>query len=194
MKFFWVWLINLCLFTSICVGAVITVAPTVCGDWQPILLSQAGTTDPWRGFLIAMGLWMVFCANKLEDSQMSIAFFGFLLAFVVSMFETDAHVILIIFSGVFLMREIAWKIWNMDEKWSNPWTYVVLTDVVVGAVFLGWAITCYINEWPSCSLWYLTEYAAFILLFASTFVLIDMDKEFSFKDINTSILHDLTFE
>lgn len=181
MKFVWVWTINLLLFVSISVAAVATVAPTVCEGFEPILLSQAGTTDPWRGFLIATGLWMVFCASKLEDSQMMLAFLGFLLAFVVSMFETNAHAILIVFSGMFLFAEVALKLWNSQNRMSNPWTYVALSAFIAGLIFLCWAIYCYTTEWPECSPWYISEYVAFGLLFLCTFVLIDNDKEFHFK-------------
>lgn len=178
MKFFHVWILNMVAFSLICVGALLTVSYDTCDKLYPILLSRAGTTDPWRGLLITLGLWMAFCASKIEDSQLIIAFCGFLLAFVVSMFETSAHMILIIFSAVFVMIELYQKL--SEEREVTVWVYIAIASGISGVVWTSWCVYSYLTEWPLCSFWYLSEYIFFGLLFISTCSLVDNDKEFEF--------------
>ncbi len=166
MLFRRVWLIAWALLIVICLIALWDVSQKTCNTHIPILLSRSLTTDPWRGFILVFNLLAMGSSFYLNSIVMVSGFLGFLCAFLVSMFQTNAHNALIVVSATCIMYEchppVNELIWNI-HWWST---------LVVGAVCSGWLLYseygCDTEYCAECSWWYISEY----LFFWSMFLLV----------------------
>ena len=150
------------------------VSKTTCGDRTPILLSRALTTDPWRGRILVFCLLAVAGSLSLNSRIMVIGFIGFFSAFLVSMFQTNAHNALIAISSVAIMYEcfphkkITWKI----HWWATT---------CFGLFFLTWLIYSDLNcdtlKCGNCSYFYILEYLFFWSMFLLVYWRIPIQKE-----------------
>lgn len=156
---FYAWL----LLLFICILALDDVSPKTCGKRIPILLSRALTTDPWRGWILAFSLLAVGSSFYLNSIIMVTGFLGFMCAFLVSMFETNAHDALIFVSSLCIMYECYPR--NNNKWWLTHWWFTFFC----GFICLIWLIyadyVCTDNHCSECSWWYVTEYLAFWSMF-----------------------------
>ena len=133
MLFRTVWLYAWFALLVLCVVALFDVSEQTCQGHVPILLSRALTTDPWRGWILAFNLLAVGSSFYLNSIVMVTAFLGFLCAFLVSMFQTNAHNALILVSSACIMYE------TYPAKAHNWWRihwWATLTDGQRGAASL----------------------------------------------------------
>jgi len=143
--------------------ALIDVSKQTCGEYTPILLSRALTTDPYRGGTLIFCVFAAISSIYLNSILLSVAFFGFLSAFLISMFETAAsHDTLILASAVLVM----WECWpGKNIFWKLHWYFTV----AVGSLCLSWFIyilfECDSVSCKRCSWWYTTEYVTFWSMF-----------------------------
>jgi len=165
------WLIGLVVLVILSVVALWEVSYDTCGEQIPILLSRALTTDPYRGLTLAFCLVAVASSLYLNSILIVAGFFGFFGAFLVSMFQTNAHNALILVSALFIMYECYPTPTN--RVWSLHWW----STVAVGMICSGWLVysvygcnpTDYDDSGPlpesvrcaRCSWWYITEYLFF---------------------------------
>lgn len=165
------WLCGLAVLILLSLVALWDISYQTCGAQIPILLSRALTTDPYRGLTLAFCLVAVASSLYLNSILIVAGFFGFFSAFLVSMFQTNAHNALILVSALFIMYEC------YPDKSNRVWTIQWWGTVLVGAVCLGWLVySVYgcdpvdyddISPLPDsvrcarCSWWYITEYVFF---------------------------------
>ena len=155
---------------------------STCGYYTPILLSRALTTDPYRGATLGFCLMAAVSSIYFHSLLMTISFFGFFSAFLVSMFETAAsHDTLILLSAVIIMyecRPIDSVLWNV-HWWGT---------VVAGSITIGWFIYIIVGcrpvsytsgplppsvECARCSWWFVSEYICFWSMFMLVYWKID---------------------
>ena len=105
MLFRQLWLFGLVFLVILSLIALWNVSYQTCGEQIPILLSRALTTDPYRGLTLAFSLITFASSLYLNSILLFAGFFGFFSAFLVSMFQTDAHNALIVVSGIFVLYE-----------------------------------------------------------------------------------------
>ena len=170
------WLCGLAVLILLSLGALWDVSYQTCDAQIPILLSRALTTDPYRGMTLAFCLVAVASSLYLNSILIVAGFFGFFSAFLVSMFQTNAHNALILVSALFIMYE-CYPEKNNPEKTNRVWTIQWWGTVLVGAACLGWMVYsvygCDPVEYDDvgplpesvrcarCSWWYITEYVFF---------------------------------
>lgn len=183
MLFRKLWLYAWVSLVVLSIIALWNVSKITCGDRTPILLSRALTTDPWRGFLLAFCLVAVAGSFSLNSRIMVVGFVGFFSAFLVSMFQTNAHNALIAISSVAIMYECfpqkktIWKIhWGMTA--------------FVGLGFVTWLVYSDINcdtpECGNCSYFYILEYLFFWSMFLLVYWRIPIQKQIT-DEIETEI-------
>jgi len=150
-----------------------------CGDQTPILLSRALTTDPYRGLTLAFCLIAVASSFYLNSILILAGFFGIFSAFLVSMFQTNAHNALILVSAIFIMYECYPT--NDNPKWQVQWW----STAAAGAACSAWLVysiygckpVAYDDNGPlpdsvrcaRCSWWYITEYVFFWSMYGLVF-------------------------
>lgn len=165
MLFRKLWLYGWILLVVLSIMALWDVSETTCGERTPILLSRALTTDPWRGFLLAFCLVAVAGSFSLNSRIMIVGFVGFFSAFLVSMFQTNAHNALIAISSVAIMYECF-------PRHSLTWKIHWWVTAFVGLSFVSWLLYsdlhCSQPECGNCSYYYILEY----LFFWSMFLLV----------------------
>ena len=123
---------------------------------------------------INFGLSLITFASSLYLNSILLfaGFFGFFSAFLVSMFQTDAHNALIVVSGIFVLYE-CYPNTNSRYAWHLHWWI----SCVFGVVCAGWILYSvygcnpvnYDGQSPlpdsvrcaRCSYWYITEYVFF---------------------------------
>jgi hypothetical protein len=127
------WLIGLSLLVVLSLVALWEVSYDTCGEQIPILLSRALTTDPYRGLTLAFCLVAVASSLYLDSILLIAGFFGFFSAFLVSMFQTNAHNALILVSAIFVMYECYPQ---NNTVWKVHWWLTV----VAGLVCAGWLV------------------------------------------------------
>ena len=165
------WLIGLGVLVLLSLVALWEVSYDTCGEQIPILLSRALTTDPYRGLTLAFCLVTVASSLYLNSILIFAGFFGFFAAFLVSMFQTNAHNALILVSALFVMYECYPT--PSNRAWSLQWW----STVVVGIICSGWLVYsvygCNPDDYDEsgplpesvrcarCSWWYITEYLFF---------------------------------
>jgi hypothetical protein len=165
------WLCGLFVLIALSLIALCDVSFQACGEQIPILLSRALTTDPYRGFTLAFCLIAVASSLYLNSILVVAGFIGFFSAFLVSMFQTNAHNALILVSAMFIMYE-CYPQKNM-LLWKAQWWLTV----VAGIVCLGWLVYSIYGCDPEdydevgplpesvrcarCSFWYISEYLFF---------------------------------
>jgi hypothetical protein len=128
------WLIGLVVLIILSLIALWNVSYDTCGEQIPILLSRALTTDPYRGFTLAFCLVAFASSLYLNSILIIAAFFGFNGAFLVSMFQTNAHNALILVSSLFIMYECYPTKNNL--VWKLHWAATTLAC----AICSGWVI------------------------------------------------------
>ena len=191
------WLIAWFILIPGSIIALVNVSKTTCGYHTPILLSRALTTDPYRGVTLGFCLFAAVSSIYLNSILMTIGFFGFFSAFLVSMFETAAtHDALIILSALIIMYEcrpiesILWKV---------HWWGTVLAGWVTSGWFLYIIFGCrpvtYISgplppsvECARCSWWFLSEYICFWSMFMLVYWKIDPKLEWHDTIIQDKVL------
>lgn len=158
MKFKTVWLISWGILVAICIAALVDVTHITCGS-KTILLSRSLTTDPWRGVILVFNLLAVSSSFYFDSIFMVAGFLGFLCAFLVSMFQTDAHNFLILISTVLIMYECfpnktaqTTKLCGLSAKtiWYFHWTITVIFGLVFFAWMIGVEINCIQERRASC--------------------------------------------
>jgi hypothetical protein len=172
-------------------AALVNVSNKTCGEHIPILLSRALTTDPYRGATLVFCLFAAFSSIYLNSILMSVGFFGFFSAFLVSMFQTAAsHDALILMSSILIL----WECYPENNLWWKVhWWFTVAT----GAICTGWFIYiiygCEPIEWTQgpplpdsvrcarCSWWFISEYICFWAMFMLVFWKIDPKLEWHDK-------------
>ena len=138
------------------------VSEITCGQKMPILLSRALTTDPWRGLLLVFCLMAVAGSFLLNSVIMFLGFLGFFSAFLVSMFQTNAHNALIAISSIAIMYECyPQRSWTWKVHWWST--------AIVGSIFVGWLVyselDCETLQCSECSYFYISEYVFFWSMF-----------------------------
>ena len=172
MLFRQLWLFGLVFLVILSLIALWNVSYQTCGEQIPILLSRALTTDPYRGLTLAFSLITFASSLYLNSILLFAGFFGFFSAFLVSMFQTDAHNALIVVSGIFVLYE-CYPNTNSRYAWHLHWWI----SCVFGVVCAGWILYSvygcnpvnYDGQSPlpdsvrcaRCSYWYITEYVFF---------------------------------
>ena len=166
MLFRQVWFIAWAFLLTICLIALWDVSEKTCDAHVPILLSSALTTDPWRGLILVFNLLAVGSSFYLNSIVMVSGFLGFLCAFLVSMFQTNSHNALIVFSAACIMYECYPQ--SNERSWQLHWW----STLVVGVTCSGWLLYseygCDTEYCAECSWWYISEY----LFFWSMFLLV----------------------
>lgn len=174
------WEIGWCVLVFLSIFALWDVSERTCDNHIPILLSRALTTDPWRGFILAFNLIVLSSSFYLNSLFMSMGFLGFLCAFLVSMFETNAHEILIIISAGIVMYEcypMKNKYWfgfkgisafkNRESLWwRSHWWFTFICGVVFSTSLLYLNYGCRDEICAKCSWWYISEYLFFWSMFS----------------------------
>ena len=162
MLFRKLWLYAWVSLVVLSIMALWDVSKTTCGDRTPILLSRALTTDPWRGIVLVFCLIAVVGSFSLNSRIMVVGFVGFFSAFLVSMFQTNAHNALIAISSVAIMYECFPQ---KDLKWKIQWW----STICFGLFFLTWRIYSDLNcdtlKCEKCSYFYILEYLSFWSMF-----------------------------
>jgi hypothetical protein len=157
------WLLGLGVLIIFNLVALVEVSKDTCDKYIPILLSRALTTDPYRGITLAFCLIAVASSLYLNSILIIAGFFGFFGAFLVSMFQTNAHNALILVSSAFLLYE-TWPTWN-NFVWALHWCSALAS----GALCMGWLAYseygCETEYCSKCSYWYITEYVFFWSLY-----------------------------
>ena len=197
-----VWLIGLSLLIVLSLIALWEVSYDTCGEQIPILLSRALTTDPYRGLTLAFCLFAVASSLYLDSILLIAGFFGFFSAFLVSMFQTNAHNALILVSAGFVMYECyphestLWKV----QWWATMAAGVICAGWLVYSVYgcdpvdydcrLYYADTqvgdnCTVPPPESiqcerCSWWYISEYVFFWSMYGLVYWIIP--KELVWRD------------
>lgn len=143
------------------------VSKITCGERIPILLSRALTTDPWRGFVLAFSLIAVASSFFLNSLFMFIGFLGFFSAFLVSMFQTNAHNVLISLSSVAIMYE-CFPEQNSKWLWKLHWWWTTAWGIVWISRFFYSEFGCATVRCSQCSYFFISEY----LFFWSMFILV----------------------
>ena len=164
--------------------ALINVSKQTCGEHIPILLSRALTTDPYRGATLVFCLFAAFSSIYLNSILMSVGFFGFFSAFLVSMFQTAAsHDALILMSSILVL----WECWPEKEFiwWKIHWWFTIITGSICTSWFVYIVYGCEPVEWSGempmpesvrcarCSWWFISEYICFWSMFMLVFWKID---------------------
>lgn len=175
MKFRTAWLSAWMALLVICIIALVDVSGKTCDQHVPILLSRALTTDPWRGVILAFNLLAVGSSFELNSALMFTGFLGFLCAFLVSMFQTNAHNALIFVSAFCIMYECYPT--TSDNVWSAHWWSTVLFGVACSAWLMYSEYVCTTDMCAECSWWYITEYLFFWSMFLLLLWKIPKDKE-----------------
>lgn len=166
MLFRQVWIGAWVLLVLICLVALWDVSEKTCQKHVPILLSRALTTDPWRGVIIVFNLLAVGSSFYLNSIVMLAGFLGFLCAFLVSMFQTNAHNALIIISTMCIMYECYPQ--DNERTWKIHWWSTSLVGVICSGWLLYSNFGCDTDYCAECSWWYISEY----LFFWSMFLLV----------------------
>lgn len=178
------WVINWIILITGSIIALVDISKKSCGEHIPILLSRALTSDPYRGGTLILCLTASISSIYLNSVLLSISFFGFFSAFLISMFNTaPSHDMLILIGSIIVM----WECWPRKKLlWYIHWCATVLS----GAVFLGFyfytVFVCDYDDWPEqtlpmpdsvrcsrCSWWFISEYLAFWLMFMLVYWKID---------------------
>jgi hypothetical protein len=163
MLFRKVWFIAWSCLLIICLIALWDVSEKTCDAHVPILLSRALTTDPWRGLILVFNLLAVGSSFYLNSIVMVSGFLGFLCAFLVSMFQTNAHNALIAVSAACVMYEC----YPVSDQWK--WKLHWWSTLVAGVVCSGWLLYseygCDTDYCAECSWWYISEYLFFWSMF-----------------------------
>lgn len=157
--------------------AAIEVSFQTCGQYIPILLSRALSTDPYRGATLIFCLFASISSIYLNSIILTTAFFGFLGAFQISMFLTpSSHDALILFSSALVMIECLPPKDNI--KWRIHWIFTFCCGFVCISWFLYMIFVCnapdtYDGSLPlpeavkceRCSWWFVSEYVTFWSMF-----------------------------
>jgi len=170
------WLIGWGFLVTLSLIALVNVSKDTCHAFVPILLSRALTTDPYRGICLVFCLFAAISSIYLNSILLSVGFFGFFSAFLVSMFETEAsHDAFIFFSSLLVMYECRPKGTNI--YWKVHWWSTVGFIVICAGWFMYIWFGCRAVDWdgigpipPSvycarCSWWFVSEYLAFWSMF-----------------------------
>jgi hypothetical protein len=169
------WLCGLCVLIALCLIALWDVSFQTCGEQIPILLSRALTTDPYRGITLGFCLIAVASSIYLNSVLIIAGFVGIFSAFLVSMFQTDAHNALIFVSAMFIMYECYPKCNSL--LWRAHWWLTVVAGIVCFAWIMYTVYGCNpidyndIGPLPEsvrcarCSYWYISEYVLFWSMF-----------------------------
>ena len=170
MLFRTLWLFGLVVLVILSLVALWDVSYQTCSEQIPILLSRALTTDPYRGLMLAFCLIAVASSLYLNSILIVAGFFGFFSAFLVSMFQTNAHNALILVSAIFIMYE-CYPVSN--TIWKVHWWFAVVAALVCSSWLVYSIYGCQPVEYddvgplpPSvrcarCSWWYISEYVFF---------------------------------
>ena len=127
------WFIAWCILIVLCLVALVDVSKITCDTHIPILLSRALTTDPYRGLILVFCLGGVGASFFFNSTLLFVAILGFLSAFIVSMFDTNAHDALILLSSALVLYE-CWP----QQKWKWKLHYGI--TVVSGIVCASWML------------------------------------------------------
>ena len=127
MKLRKVWFFAWCILIVLCTVALYDVSKATCNVPIPILLSRALTTDPYRGIVLVFCLCGVGASFFFNSTILFVAILGFLSAFLVSMFDTNAHDALIFLSSALVLYECRPQ---KDWKWKLHFTITVVSGIV----------------------------------------------------------------
>jgi len=166
MLFRKLWLYAWCALLILCIAALVDVSVQTCNNHVPILLSRALTTDPWRGWILVFNLLAVGSSFYFNSIVMVTGFLGFLCAFLVSMFQTNAHNALILVSSACIMYE-CYPV-GTENTWYVHWWMTLVTGVVCTLWLIYSEYGCTTVVCSECSWWYISEY----LFFWSMFLLV----------------------
>ena len=157
------WLLGLGVLIIFNLVALVDVSVDTCNGHIPILLSRALTTDPYRGLTLAFCLIAVASSLYLNSILIIAGFFGFFGAFLVSMFQTNAHNALILVSALFLLYETFPKLSN--AVWVLHWGVTATAGVLCMCWLIYSIYWCETEHCSRCSYWYITESVFFWSLY-----------------------------
>lgn len=185
MLFRTAWLVGLSLLIVLSIVALWDVSYATCQRQIPILLSRALTTDPYRGFVLCLCLLAVASCIFLNSVLIVAGFLGFYSAFLVSMFETNAHNSLIIISALFVMYEC----YPVNSKaWALHWWATVIAGIICSAWLLYSNYGCSTEECSECSWWYISEYVCFWLMYGLVYWRIPSDLQWHDKIVSGTVV------
>jgi len=179
------WLCGLVMLIGLSLIALWDVSFQTCGEQIPILLSRALTTDPYRGLTLAFCLIAVASSLYLNSILIIAGFFGFFSAFLVSMFQTDAHNALILVSAFFIMYECYPT--TQNRVWIVQWWSTVFAGIACSIWLFYSVYVCKPEEYDEtgplpdsvrcarCSYWYITEYLFFWSMYSLVYWRIPID-------------------
>lgn len=145
--------------------AVLDVSTPTCGYTYPILLSRALTTDPYRGITTGYCLLAIALSFSINSSLLLAGFIGFFSAFLVSMFETSAHNALILVSSLLVLYECTPPKLSTNTIWKYHWRCTIVAGMVCCLWLLYANLLCETLACERCSLWYISEYLLFWLMY-----------------------------
>jgi hypothetical protein len=177
------WLLAFSILVIGSLLALINVSNDTCGEYIPILLSRALTTDPYRGATLVFCLFAAFSSVYLNSILLSVGFFGFFSAFLVSMFQTAAsHDALILVSSILVL----WECWPENNTlWRVHWWFTVFAGAICSGWFIYIVYGCEPIPWEEklpmpesvrcarCSWWFVSEYVCFWSMFMLVYWKID---------------------
>ena len=165
MLFRRLWLFGWLAMVIICIIALQDVSYTTCQSHIPILLSRALTTDPHRGIMLCFCLVALASVTLFKRIGMFIGFASFFSAFLVSMFETNAHEAFIMLGSACILYE-CWP--EPSCLWKLHWWTTLCTGATCFGFLIWTELGCVDGDvfyCQECSWWYITEYIFFWSLF-----------------------------
>lgn len=177
--------------------SLVNVSKDTCGTHIPILLSRALTTEPYRGICLVFCLFAAISSVYLNSIILTISFFGFFSAFLVSMFSTPTtHDAFIFFSAMLVMYECIPT--NNNVYWRIHWWGTFFIGCVCAGFFLYIVFGCRAPSYDGplplpedvycerCSWWFITEYLTFWSMFMLVWWKIDPKLKWHDKIYNIS--------
>lgn len=186
MLFKTAWLVGLSILIILSIVALWDVSYDTCQSHIPILLSRALTTDPYRGLVLCLCLLAVASCIFLNSVLIIAGFLGFYSAFLVSMFETNAHNSLILISAFFVMYEC----YPVNSRaWAIHWWCTAIAAVVCSGWLLYSSYGCATDECSECSWWYISEYVCFWSMYGLVYWRIPSDLKWHDKIVSRTLVN-----
>jgi hypothetical protein len=156
-----VWIYGWITLVVFNVVALLDVSTQTCGYMYPILLSRALTTDPYRGITLGYCLLAIAMSFSINSSFLLAGFLGFFSAFLVSMFETNAHNALILVSSILVLYECTPPKSSTNTIWNYHWRLTIVSGMVCNLWLVYAQLLCKTQACERCSQWYISEYVLF---------------------------------
>lgn len=162
------WVFGWMLLVTLCVIALWDVSYTTCQEHIPILLSRALTNDPHRGIMLCFCLVALVSVAIFRRFGMIVGFASFFCAFLVSMFETNAHDAFILLGSACILYECRPPCSCSNWLWQLHWWITFCTGTTCLGFLIWTELGCVEGDifyCQECSWWYITEYVFFWSLY-----------------------------